>query len=179
MHCYGGDFSVQQNFHKKWQGLASLNSECTANLFSKTPQFDFQWWLENQVVDSTQIGSRGALAWNLCLDEKGGPRNNGCSNCRGLVTINKAKKTIETNAEYYALAQVSRFVRRGARVVDHIIKGDTALRALTFLNPDGSLVLVVRNPTGSEGILSLQIGGDFNKEALRVPAQSAITYQFQ
>lgn len=179
MHCYGGDFSVQQNFHKKWEGVGSLNSECTANIYSQTPQFDFQWWLENQVVDSTQIGSRGALAWNLCLDEKGGPRNNGCANCRGLVTINKAKKTLEVNAEYYALAQVSRFVRRGARVVDHFINGDTALRALTFINPDGSLVLVVRNPSGSEAFLNLQIGDELKNEALRLPSQSAVTFKFQ
>jgi glucosylceramidase len=178
MHCYGGDFSVQREFHKKWSNLASLNTECTANLYSKSPAFDFQWWLENQVLDSTQIGSRGSLAWNICLDEKGGPKNNGCHNCRGLVTINEEKKIVEFNTEYYALAQVSRFVRKGARVIAHTVEGETPLRALTVLNPDRTLVVVVRNPSKTEASLQMFLGEQSQHQNLVIPPQSAATFSF-
>ena len=181
MHCYGGDFSVQENFHRQYPGVNSLNSECTANLYSKTPKFDFQWWLQNQVVDSTQIGSTGALGWNLCLDEKGGPRNNGCANCRGLVTINKQSKKLEVNAEYYAIAQVSRYLKKGAVVVEHEFADQSPLRGLTFINPDNSLVVVIRNPSAEKYKVELQIQGSINEKKnpmLTVPAEGAITFVF-
>jgi glucosylceramidase len=179
MHCYKGDLSTQKRFYQKWPGVAALNTECTASLSSKTPAFDFQWWLENQVIDTTQIGARGTLAWNLCLDETGGPRNNGCADCRGLITINRTTKTYIPNTEYYALTQVSRFVQSGARVVHHKLSSDSPLRSLTFVNPDQSLIVVIRNPTTEVQWTKLKIGGDKLDESLMVPAQGAVTFQFQ
>ena len=53
--------------------------------------------------------------WNLVLDEHGGPHKGGCPDCTGLATINQRTGAVTLNAEYYALAHASKFIRRGAK----------------------------------------------------------------
>jgi glucosylceramidase len=178
-HCYSGNLQTQTDFHERWPDLATMNSECTANIYSTADEFDFQWWLENQTVDSTQLGSRGALAWNLCLDENGGPHNDGCDNCRGVITINSKTHQLKLNPEYYALAQVARVIRPGAKVVQHHISGATTVRALTAMNEDHSLVVVLRNPATEPESLRLQIAPNSHSNVFEVPAKSAMTLQMQ
>lgn len=53
------------------------------------------------------------LTWNLALDPTGGPNHGGCQTCSGIVTIGP-DGTIERNAEYAILGQLSRYVPPGS-----------------------------------------------------------------
>ncbi len=56
----------------------------------------------------------GILFYNLALNEHHGPQNNGCKDCRGVITVySKTGQTIRTE-EYFALGHFGKFVRPGA-----------------------------------------------------------------
>jgi glucosylceramidase len=117
--------------------------------------------------------ARCAVAWNLLLDEKGGP-NLGPFNCGGVVTIDSKTHQLTRSAQYWALAHYARTVQRGARViatspsfpgVDHV----------AFANPDGTFVLVLVNQAQER-----QIQCTFQGSALcmNLPADSVLTLQW-
>jgi glucosylceramidase len=170
-HCYGGDGNTQLRVLEKYRGTQFINTECSGVLRDNDSRQTFHWWLRNQSLDAVQAGTSGALAWNLCLDESGGPRNNGCRGCRGLLTINSKSHDVTYNPEYYALKQVSRFVHENAQVVENSFTGETELRALTAINTNGSLAIIIRNPT--QQFVNLKIEGFQN--SFLIPPNSALS----
>lgn len=147
-HCYTGDYSQLKEFMKANPEIPTFQTECTAS-FSKDPAGgSFRWWQEKQAVDAIRDGTRGALAWNICLDQKGEPRNNGCWGCQGMVTIDQTKKKkpeLVYNEEYFALAQTSKYLKRGAVRIDSSDSKEKGIVNVAFINPDGSRVVVMRN----------------------------------
>jgi glucosylceramidase len=117
--------------------------------------------------------ARCAVAWNLLLNEKGGP-NLGPFTCGGVVTIDSKTQQLTRSGQYWALAHYSKTVQRGARViasssslagVDHV----------AFANPDGTFVLVITNQGKERDIHCL-----FQGKALcaSLPADSILTLQW-
>lgn len=170
-HCYGGNYESQKSLLDKYKGTQFINSECSSTLRENNHAATFQWWLRTQSLDSIQAGSSGALAWNLCLDQDGGPRNNGCRGCRGLLTIDSKSKAVTLNPEYLALKQVSKFVYENAVVVDHKFTTPTELSALTVINTDGSRAYVIRNPT----LEFVKVNISQLKNTYLLPPQSALS----
>ena len=99
------------------------------------------------------------MLWNLALDERHGPHAGGCSDCRGVVTINSKTGAITRNVEYYVLAHASRFVRPGA----HRIKSNTDIKGLetvAFQNvDDNSIALIVLNGANASRDFSVRHAG--------------------
>ena len=92
--------------------------------------------------------------WNLALDEKGRP-NIGPFPCGGVVTIHSQSKEVTRSGQFWALAQFSRFIRRGAyRFDSQSTLQDLDHVALT--NPDGEHVLVLSN-SGADRTITLQM----------------------
>ena len=99
---------------------------------------------------------RSITGWNLALDEKGRP-NLGPFPCGGMVSIDSQSQAIRYSGQYWAFAQFSRFIRRGARRFD----SQSAAREVHHVavaNPDGRRVLVLTNP-GAPRRVSLRMGG--------------------
>ncbi len=99
---------------------------------------------------------RGIIAWNLALDEEGKP-NIGPFPCGGMVTINSKTKDISYSGQYWAMSQYSRFIKRGA----HVLNSETNAKDLSVMaaeNPDGKTVLVATNGGGSRKV-SLKVKG--------------------
>ncbi len=95
-------------------------------------------------------------AWNLALDEMGRP-NIGPFPCGGVVTIHSQTKEIMRSGQYWALAQFSRFIRRGAYRFD----SQSTLQDLDHVavkNPNGQQVLVVSN-SAADRTVTLQMSG--------------------
>jgi glucosylceramidase len=86
--------------------------------------------------------------WNLALDPSGGPHNNGCDTCTGVITVGPGQ-TVTRDAEYYTLGHLARFVRPGAVRIASTSFGTTGwngqIMDAAFRNPDGSTALVVHN----------------------------------
>ena len=97
---------------------------------------------------------RSITAWNLALDEHGRP-NIGPFPCGGVVTINSQTREITRSGQYWAFAQYSRVIRRGARRFES--QSEAAdLRHVAAENPDGQQVLVVTN-TGPGKTIELRL----------------------
>jgi glucosylceramidase len=100
-------------------------------------------------------GCRSITGWNLALDEHGKP-NVGPFSCGGMVTIHSQTKELTRSGQYWAFAHFSRFVKRGARLVESTGGGDVVHAA--FQNPDGTRVLVLAN-SGAAQAFEVLVGG--------------------
>lgn len=148
VHCYRGHFGQAKEFMETNPEIPVMQTECTASIKDGNNGGSFRWWSENQTLDALRAGTAGALAWNICLDQKGEPRNNGCYGCRGMVTIDqsvKKKPKLIYNEEYFALAQTSKYVQRGAIRIESTESKEKGIVNVAFINPDNSRVVVLRN----------------------------------
>jgi glucosylceramidase len=98
-------------------------------------------------------GANAYMYWNLSLDKDGFSRWGWRQN--SLVSVDLMKKTYAYNFEYYLLKHVSHFVMPGAHLLD--IKGSSS-NMLAFVNPDKSIVIVLRNDDKVDKNINLKIG---------------------
>jgi glucosylceramidase len=102
--------------------------------------------MRNIFIGTAANWSRTAMMWNLALDQNYGPQNNGCGDCRGVVTIGNPGGQIGKNEEFYSIGHFSKFVRPGAkRISSTQPQGLSNVDLVAFQNPDGSKALVVCN----------------------------------
>ncbi len=87
--------------------------------------------------------SQCIVGWNLVLDEEGRP-NIGPAFCGGLVTVDSQTHEVVRSGQYWAFAHYSKFVLRGAHVVNSTSKLNN-VDHVAFENPDGTHVLVITN----------------------------------
>lgn len=115
-HCYAGNVAAQSAVHDFDPALDVFFTECSGT--ATYPDFvgDLLWDAENLIVGATRSWARTVLKWNVLLDAAGGPKlPGGCSNCRGVVTVNATSGHVTLNEDFYALAHLGRFVPRGSR----------------------------------------------------------------
>ncbi len=114
------------------------------------PNFDdnLVFGIKNIIIGNARNWGKTALYWNLALDENSGPHLNGCSDCRGVVTVDSSTGNIEQNKEFYTIAHASKFVRPGSVRVDSRTF-DNVLETVAFRNEDGSRVLIALNPSNA------------------------------
>ncbi|MBO7419068.1 MAG: glycoside hydrolase family 30 protein [Bacteroidaceae bacterium] len=99
-------------------------------------------------------GVQAYFYWNTSLLEGGVSRWGWSQN--SLVTVDKDAKTFRYTPEFYILKHASHYVMPGAKVAE--IAG-TYDDALSFVNPDGSVVVLVGNQSDAEQIITLQLNG--------------------
>ncbi|WP_460822717.1 glycoside hydrolase family 30 protein [Lysobacter olei] len=144
-HCYGGNVAAQSQVHDAFPDKDAYMTECSGGDWEPVKSGGLTFLAREQIIRTTRHWARGALFWNLALDERKGPFAGGCKTCRGVVTINTADGTITRNDEYYALAHASRFVRQGAWRVGSSA-GSDGIDNVVFENADDhSMVMVVTN----------------------------------
>lgn len=172
-HCYEGNVSAQGPVRDAYPDKDVWFTECSGGRWEAKWEVALPWMTRNIVIGSTRGWARGALLWNLALDETDGPHLGGCKDCRGVVTIDSKTGAVTRNLEYYALAHASKFVRQGAqRIASTGAIG--GLDNVAFRNADdGSLVLVVCNSATSEQRFSVRQNGQVLQYSL--PASSIAT----
>ncbi len=98
----------------------------------------------------------GWIDWNMVLDKQGGP--NWAKNwCVAPVIVDPEQDEVYFTPLYYTLAHFSRFIRPGAMRIG-FDNSDEELMTTAVKNPDGSLVLLVLNPTTSPKSIQIQLG---------------------
>jgi len=117
--------------------------------------------------------ARCAVAWNLLLNEKGGP-NLGPFTCGGVVTIDSKTQQLTRSGQYWALAHYSKTVQRGARVIASS-SSLPGVEHVAFVNPDGTFVLVLTNQ-GKDRDIQCRVQGKSLSASL--PADSILTLQW-
>ena len=171
-HCYAGSYTAQQTIQTNHPDRDIWFTECSGGRWATNFGSNISWNLENVFLGSLNYGSRSVLLWNLALDTQDGPQNGGCTNCRGVVTVND-NDTYTLNEEYYMIGHFSKFIDKDARRVD---AKSTSPNLLTgaYLNPDGSLVIVAHNKTNADMLIQVDINGHLFNYSLK--RMSTVTF---
>lgn len=109
------------------------------------------------MINDFNSGAVGWTDWNILLDQTGGP-NHVQNFCFAPVHADtRTGELIYTNSYYY-IGHFSKFIQPGAK---HLISSPSRsqLISTSFLNEDGSLVVVVMNESDKEAPFFLWIDG--------------------
>jgi glucosylceramidase len=167
-HCYGGDPSAMTTFHDHYPLKSVYMTECSGGDWQTDP---FAATID-LVIDSTANFARAIALWNMALDENNGPKNTGCSTCRGVITIDSRSGNVTYNADYFALGHFSKWVRRGAvRIAS--TSSSALVKQVAFENTDGRLAVVAHNKGSSTLRVRVETGA--NAMTVEVPANAAVT----
>jgi glucosylceramidase len=172
-HCYKGTPAQMQQFHDTHPDVPLAISECTSGGWEDSFTNALAWDVRNLLISGIRNGATWVTKWNIALDPSGGPQNGGCSNCRGLVTIDPRTGAVARNADYWALAHVGRFVRSGAYVIDSTTQPG-GIEAVAFVNPDGSHVLLATNAGRAQA--SFRVHADERSFRYTLPAGAVATF---
>ncbi len=164
-HCYFGDPAEQSRQHNRYPDKGIYVTECSGVQSadrSKTFADTVQWHSRNLVIGAIRNWAKTVVTWNLALDPDGGPHVGGCGTCTGVVTVGPGQR-VRTNAEYYTLGHLSRFVRPGAVRIASSSFGTAGwngqIQDVAFRNLDGSTALVVHNQNDDPRTFAVSVGG--------------------
>ncbi len=117
------------------------------------------------MIHDFNSGTEGWTDWNILLDERGGPNHVGNFCFAPIHADTRTGKLIYTNSYYY-IGHFSKFIRPGAR---RILASPSRSMLLTtaFVNEDGTVAVVVMNPTARGGQYFLAVGSSSVEISLR------------
>ena len=174
-HCYAGEVERQLEVHRAHPDLGIWFTECSGGDFAPRFADNLKWNVGHLMIGAMRHQARSVLFWNLALDEHHGPRNGGCADCRGVVTVNTDQKTVRYEVEYYALGHLSAFVVPGARRIESTTLAGL-LETVAFRNPDGSKVLLALN--ASEGARPFQLRQAGRAFSYTLPPGAVATFRW-
>jgi glucosylceramidase len=174
-HCYIGDVASQSIVHDAHPDKGIWFTECSGGGWATDFGDNLSWFMRNLVIGNFRNWGNSVQFWNLALDQNDGPKNGiGCENCRGVVTIDQATGVVTYNEEYYTLGHVSKFVDPGAYRIESTSDGDATPRQVAFLNPDGSMVLIIEWDAATTFSVNWN-GQHFNYS---LPSPGAVTFKW-
>lgn len=156
-HAYAGDVSAMSVVHNAHPDRGLYFTEISGGRWATNFGDNLMWNMSNIFIGTTRNWSKTVLLWNLALDENDGPKNNGCQDCRGVVTINSSTGAVTRNVEYYSLAHFSKFVRPGAVRIASSAQS-SAPEHVAFINPDGSTALILSNSDTNGKTITVESG---------------------
>ncbi|HEU5474667.1 MAG TPA: discoidin domain-containing protein [Actinophytocola sp.] len=183
-HCYSGDPSAQTALHDAHPDKGIWFTECSGSHGPADPPEQFfrdtlVWHARNLAIGTTRNWAKSVVNWNIALDSTGGPHNGGCDTCTALVTL-QPDGSVTTNAEYYTIGHLSKFVRSGAVRVASTSFGTTGwngqIMDVAFRNPDGSTVLVVHNENDDPRSFAVAVGENLLEYTLPGGAVATMTW---
>jgi glucosylceramidase len=176
-HCYGGDPSAMTSVRNAYPTRAIALTECadgSRSTFGGKLTYDVRILL----IGSLRNWARTVAKWNLVLDENGGPKllADVCRNCLGFVTVNSGTGAITYEEAYYAIGHVSKFVQPGAYRIDSTNFGFGGIENVSFMNPDGSIVVLAFNSAWSAMTFQIRSRGATMQYTL--PSESVATFKW-
>lgn len=101
----------------------------------------------------------GYIEWNIVLNEEGGP-NHVKNFCDAPILADRPSKTLIYNSSYYYIGHFSKFIRPGAKRIEAKYALQPGVRAVSYKNTNGSLVVVLQNETNDAVDVSFNKGMD-------------------
>jgi O-glycosyl hydrolase len=166
-HCYAGGLNAIGTMQAAFPAKDNYETECSDGI---DPQNAIETFIQ-----SARNWARTATMWNIAEDQNNGPViPGGCNACTPLVTINQSTGNVTFDAGYYSVGHFSKFVLPGAK---RIASSTTAnLDDVAFQNPNGSLVLIIDNTSGSTQSFSTSWAGQKFSDSL--PSHGIATYEW-
>ncbi|HEY8920107.1 MAG TPA: glycoside hydrolase, partial [Chitinophaga sp.] len=106
-HAYAGQVSAMTQVHAQHPDKGLYFTEVSGGAWATDFASNLDWNMSNLFIGAMNNWSKTTLLWNLALDSNSGPRNGGCQDCRGVVTI-ASGGNITYNVEYYAIGHLSK-----------------------------------------------------------------------
>jgi glucosylceramidase len=171
-HGYAGQPGSMTKVHDSFPTKGAYWTEGGPDMNDRDYTTDWAKW-STAYAQILKNWARCIVAWNLVLDEKGGP-NIGPFSCGGVVTLDSKSHELTRSGQYWAFAHYAKTVRRGARVIATKAPQSCG-EHVAFSNPDGSYVLVLTNP-GEERAVECSCEG--KSLPLKLPRNSVVTLQW-
>ena len=170
-HWYSGDHFEGLRLVHEQLGKALISSEICSVIDEDVYEAAERYGIE--LCEDFNNYTAAFCDWNMLLDENGGPyhnRNkppkktadgrifeNKAKGCYAPVLYNTQTRQLEFTPIYHYIKHFSKYIRRGAvRVAT--TNHDRRMVSVAFRNPDGSLVLVVINPTDEKLPAVIRLG---------------------
>ncbi len=113
----------------------------------------------------------GWVDWNMVLNRQGGP--NWFKNwCLAPVIVDENKDEVYFTPIYYVMVHFSKYIRPGAKRIG-FENPDKDLQITSAQNPDGSIAVVVFNPTEKEKTFALALNKD--QKTVKISAKAIQT----
>ncbi|MDZ7309722.1 MAG: glycosyl hydrolase [candidate division KSB1 bacterium] len=147
-HWYVGDhFDNVRLVHDAYPDKELVFTEGTEANFDANKVKDWQWgeFFGKSIIMDLNNWASGWVAWNVILDERGGPNHVG-NFCMAPIICNTKTGELTYMNSFYYLGHFSKFLRPGAKRIICSSNHDDLL-ATAFLNPDGKIAVVVMNQT--------------------------------
>ncbi|WP_296705625.1 glycoside hydrolase family 30 beta sandwich domain-containing protein, partial [Algoriphagus sp.] len=154
-HLYGGQIEALSEVHQAFPDKHIYFTEqwigAPGNLAGDLP-----WHIENLIIGASRNWAKTVLEWNLTSNPTLTPYTDrgGCNRCLGAVTIDG--DSVTKNPAYYIVAHASKFVLPGSKRIESTIPD--ALPNVSFLRPDGKVVLIVLNTKEEKQKFQFSIG---------------------
>ncbi|MDP4290203.1 MAG: glycoside hydrolase family 30 protein [Bacteroidota bacterium] len=97
----------------------------------------------SSMIHDFNNGTEGWTDWNVLLDEKGGP-NHVQNYCFAPIHADTRTGQLTYTNEYYYIGHFSKYIQPGARRINSAASR-SVLQTTAFLNPDGTIAVVVMN----------------------------------
>lgn len=143
----GRQYQNLQRVKEKFPNTQLLLTEACNYPFDWATFDQWQWgenYGENMINDFNQ-GSVAWTDWNILLDEIGGP-NHVKNFCFAPIHAKTQENSLHLMNSYYYIGHFSKFIRPGAKRIS-VSTNRAQLLGTGFVNKDGSVVVVVMNPT--------------------------------
>lgn len=143
-HLYAGPVTAMTKVHN---AFPDKNLYFTEMMAVSRNDFNVANPMNRIVIGALRNWSRNVILWNIAANSSYEPHtdNGGCTMCQGAITIDGDNVT--RNLAYYTIAHISKFVPAGSlRIESSLAEG---LSNIAFLLPDGKIVLIVANISGS------------------------------
>jgi glucosylceramidase len=184
-HCYSipsgvtDPYDVQTTFHDAYPNTPIYFTECTGGAWATNQASNLDWEALNNIIGPMNNWAVSSDYWGMALNPSSGPNvassSGGCTDCRGMVTVDNSSGTFTLNEDYYIWAQFSKFVQPGAVRIASPNLESSDLPNIAFKNPNGSIALVVLNDNASSA-QTFQV--DWNGQGFNytLPASSIVTF---
>lgn len=173
-HWYSGDhFEALRMIHEKFPDKKLILSEACIEYckFASDDYLKNAQKYAHDMIGNMNNGMTGFYDWNVVLDEKGGPNHveNYCD-APFLFDVKK-KELIKRNTAKY-LWHFSHFIESGAVRIGTTCYSDE-VEATAFLNPNGTIVVVLLNRTEKELPVNIRMKDEM--VAVRMEPNSIVT----
>jgi len=175
IHCYGGTVTAQSELHNRFPEKGIWLTECSGGEWQKGKLLQEAMEL---IIGATRNWAKSVVLWNLALDQEHKPYLGGCKTCRGVVTIDHSSSPTKVvpNVDFTALGHASKFLSPGAVRIQSNTFDPGSLESVAFLNPDGSIVLIVLNSGGDLTPFNISWKGTY--ASYRLDAASVATFHW-
>ncbi|HUJ09327.1 MAG TPA: glycoside hydrolase family 30 protein [Verrucomicrobiae bacterium] len=173
-HWYGPDkFENVQLVHDTWPDKHLLFTEGCQEGGPHLGSWELGERYAHSLINDLNRWTVGWIDWNLVLDKTGGPNHAG-NFCSAPIIADTRTDRLIFQSSYYYLGHFSRFIQPAAvRIL--CTSTDEELEVTGFVNPDGSLAVVVLNRTDEACKFQLRLAD--RSGITTVPAHSISTYR--